>query len=237
MTSRYKSGLIPECAKQSFQHSHSRTSASNSKHFVHHGIVNTHGYTIKKGTTVFFDFTAWWHTNVTSHSLVAQVTQHSLELDSQTGRKYWQSLRSFQTPTLMMKMCNNSKEHQGCWRNAQWVSRRTKGRKQTMFKIVLSSVRYVGRQGLALCGHYKAVDESGKRVWLKLKIIHNSLSGWRSLRTDSQAQKYRTKFWVSWHFIFWEKSPVSYQGSATLSWLMRPQISLILNRLCCAYVM
>ena len=53
------------------------------------------------------------------------------------------------------------------------------------------------RQGLALCGHHKAEDESGKRVSLiltsysyceqELKIIHNSLSGWRSLKTNSQA--------------------------------------------------
>lgn len=37
------------------------------------------------------------------------------------------------------------------------------GGNRQMLKIVLSSIRYVGRQGLALCGHYKALDELGKR--------------------------------------------------------------------------
>lgn len=32
-----------------------------------------------------------------------------------------------------------------------------------LYKIILSTIRYLGRQGLALRGHYKAVDESRKR--------------------------------------------------------------------------
>lgn len=73
---------------QSFQHSHSRPSASNNKHFDHHGIVNTHCYTTKKGTTVFFVSPAWWQTSVASHSLIAQLTQYFLKLDSQMGRRH-----------------------------------------------------------------------------------------------------------------------------------------------------
>ena len=38
-----------------------------------------------------------------------------------------------------------------------------KAENRVMLKIILSSICYLGRQGLALCGHYKAVDESRKR--------------------------------------------------------------------------
>ena len=38
-----------------------------------------------------------------------------------------------------------------------------KAENREMLKIILSTIRYLGRQGLALRGHYKSVDESRKR--------------------------------------------------------------------------
>lgn len=72
---------------QSF-HFHRRTSASNNEHFFYHAIADTPWLHHQEGSDSVLGIFCWWQTSVTSHSLVASVTQHPQELDSQTGRKH-----------------------------------------------------------------------------------------------------------------------------------------------------
>ena len=110
-----------------------------------------------------------------------------------------------------------------------------KAENRQMFKIVLTSICYVGRQGLALCGHYKARMNQERELSLIQTEDNPQIFKWMEKSQDKFTSPEIHNEILSIMALHILRSPASYQRIGTLSWLMRPQISLILNGWCCAY--
>ena len=78
--------LISDSANQLFYNSLWEALENNNVCFVHRGILNTHGYTIKKAATAFFASSAWWSENVVF--CTAQAMLCFLKSGFQTGKKH-----------------------------------------------------------------------------------------------------------------------------------------------------
>ena len=82
-----------------------------------------------------------------------------------------------------------------------------KAENRQMLIIILSSILYLARQGLALLGRYKNEDPDDSDTnqekwtlisygcwWQEQKMTQVFSSGWRSLRTSSPVHRYKMKF-------------------------------------------
>lgn len=86
---------------------------NNSVCFVHRGILNTHGYTIKKAVTVIFASTAWWLKNVvfcTAHQAMLYFLKSGFQTGKNTREAPEEQLPLWCCSAQTLKMSGNAQQ-------------------------------------------------------------------------------------------------------------------------------
>ncbi len=107
---------------------------------------------------MIFVFTVWWLTSVASCLLITDDVFSVFKLEERKFEKHQNT--NFHRKAVEFVLSLSGTKDVGQMLCTSHAELKTENRE--MLKVILSSIRYLGRQVLALCGHYKAECSSDR---------------------------------------------------------------------------